>query len=185
MTLQNVINNPILITRSGLWISLAVNQNPPITNAIVPNTLRAFPWVLSRSAVVSTIRSEVFTLAAATGYRLGVYTDNSTYPNKLIAGSDTGIYDSSTVGVKSGSFSATLAPALYWVVINANGAPLLRSTPTAAIANVLGNQGNIGSNSAFTCWSIAQAFAALPPTFPTGASLIANVSAPVVQFFTI
>lgn len=167
-------------TRAGLWINAAVNQIAPTTLALTANTLRAFPWELKRAATISTIRSEVSTLVAATSYRIGVYTDNNSYPGTLISGSDTGAYDSSTIGTKSGVFAGAVAPPLIWIVINANGAPTLRSIPVSAIANVLGSQGSFGTNSTFTCWSIAQAFGPLPSTFPAGAGLVANLIAPLV-----
>jgi hypothetical protein len=184
MTLQNSINNPILTTRAGLWINAAVNQAAPTTQILAANTLRAFPWELKRAATISAIRSEVANLIAATTYRVGIYTDNNSYPGNLITGSDTGAYDSSTVGVKPGVFAGAVAPPSIWIVINANGTPTLRSIPVSAIANVLGCQGNIGANSTFTCWSIAQAFGPLPLTFPAGASLLANIPSPLVTLFT-
>lgn len=172
-------------TRAGLHITAAVNQIAPTTQALTANTLRAFPWKLDRFATISAIRSEVTTLVAATSYRIGIYSDNNTYPGTLLAGSDTGAYDSSTTGVKVGTFSGSIAPPLFWIVIHSNGAPTMRSIPVAGIANVLGNQGSIGTNSTFTCWTIAQTFGALPSTFPTGATLIANVPAPIVQLLTV
>jgi hypothetical protein len=186
MAFQNSINNTSLITtRPGLWIHSGTTQIATGTQALTANTLRAFPWVLSRVANVSTIRSEVTIAVAATSYRVGIYTDNNMYPGTLISGSDTGVFDSGTTGLKSGSFSTTILPQLIWVVIHSSGTPTLRSIPVSSIPNILGSQASLGTNSTITAWSISQAFGALPTTFPAGATITSNLPAPLVLLNTV
>jgi hypothetical protein len=181
--IQEVLN-PI---RSGLQICAAVNQLAPGTQALTANVLRAFPWRLKSAVTLGAIRSEVSTLVAATTYRLGLYADNgAAYPGSLITNSDTGTFDAATGGVKTASFTAAivLQPGWYWVAVNSNGAPTLRSIAVGAIENLLGVQGSLGTNSTFTGWTIAQTYAALPSVFPAGATLLVNTLAPLAAFTT-
>jgi hypothetical protein len=174
--------------RPGLIITAAATQFTPTTVAQVANTLRAFPWEVKRSATINSIRSEVTTLLAATSYRLGIYSDTNSYPNALLTGSDAQVYDASIAGIKTGTPTANfpiVAGTLIWFVINANGAFSGRALPVSSVPNVLGSQGNLGSTSCFTGWSIAQAFGALPATFPAGAALLANVAPIIVGLQTV
>jgi hypothetical protein len=174
--------------RPGLIITAAATQFTPTTAAQVANTLRAFPWEVKRSATINSIRTEVSTLLAATSYRIGIYSDTNSYPSALLAGSDAQVYDASTAGLKTGTPTPNFSIAggtLIWVVINANGGFSGRAFPVGAASNVLGVLGTLGSSSCFTGWSIAQAFGALPATFPTGATLIANVTPIIVALQTV
>lgn len=171
--------------RSGLQITAACNQLAPGTQALSANVLRAFPWRVKNSVTLSSLRSEVTTLVAATTYRLGIYADNgSAYPGTLVTNSDTGTFDGATAGVKTASFASALLlrPGWYWIAVNSNGAPTLRALSVGAIENLLGVQGALGTNSTFTGWTIAQTFAALPSAFPASATLLANTLAPLAAF---
>jgi hypothetical protein len=173
--------------RSGLHLTAAVTDIAPTPQALTANTLRAFPWFFKYAATLASIRSEVSTLVAGSTYRLGIYADDgSAYPGELIAGSDTGAFGSATVGPKTANFASAIAlqPSWIWVVVCSSGAPALRSIPVAAIENLLGVQGNIGTNSMLTGWTISQAFGPLPSTFPAGATLLANTPAPLVGLTT-
>jgi hypothetical protein len=173
--------------RSGLYLTAAATQIAPGTQVLAANTLRAFPWHLKSSATFVGLRSEVSTLVAATTYRLGIYADNgSAYPGDLITGSDIGDFASATAGLKTATFGTqiNLQSGWYWVAVTSNGGPTLRSIPVAAIENLLGVQGSLGSGSSFTGWTIARAFGPLPSTFPAGAALLSNTPAPLVGFTT-
>jgi hypothetical protein len=181
---QPVLHEQVfLASRATIWVTAAVNQIAPTATAQSANSLRAFPWEVKRSSTISTIRSEVSTLLAATTYRIGLYSDNNVYPGTLLSGTDVALYDASTTGVKSGTLPANItisAGSLIWVAINTTGAFSARCIPTSAISNVLGVVGNLGTNSSYTGWSFAQTFGAMPNTFPAGASLLPNINAPLV-----
>jgi hypothetical protein len=178
--------------RPSLWITAAANQLSPGTATQVANTLRAFPWEVKRNATIATLRSEVSTLLAATSYRLALYADsaapNNSYPGALIAGTDAALYDASTAGVKPGVLASAIsvtAGTIVWVAINCNGAFTARALLPGAIPSVLGMPAAMNNISTLTCWSIAQAFGAMPATFPAGATVTSNISAPYVIMQTV
>lgn len=166
------LNDSTYYTQSGKYITAAVNGYSVSTNALAANTLRAYPIVISKSLTVTEILSNVSTQIAATVYRIGIYTDNgSVYPNALVSGSDAAEYDSSTQGNKSsGAVSITLTPGLYWIAINSNGAPTLRSIPVAAIPCIIPHDGAGISTDGFTRYAVSQTYGAMPSSFPAGAT---------------
>lgn len=181
MTLQNAINRQDRqqFFRSGNYYSLAIAQSAHATLAHIANTLRVWPWIISEPVILNEVRLEVTTLIAASIIRMGLYSDNGAiYPGSLIISSD---FDAATTGVKTVSFAGspiTLKPGLYWLATNSNAAPLCRSVAVAAIAPVLGVSASMGTNGGNTNFSIAQAFGALPATFPGGAATQTNNTAP-------
>jgi len=171
-----------VLYRSGTGVSLAINELAITTTGLAANTLRAFPWEVRSPLRLSNVSSEVTTLAAATSYRLGIYADTGLlYPDSLIANSDASVYDSSVIGVKTAALASNinLSPGIYWLVVNASGAPVVRATPVGGITPLLGFNPAQGANSQRTCFTLAQTFGALPATFPAGATILNNIAAPL------
>lgn len=174
-------------TRPSIRLTISQVQIAPGNQSLAANTLRAFPWELKSRILVSELRQEVTTLIAATTFRLALYADNgSAYPGAIIPNTDLGTYDSATTGVKIliPPSPVVLTPGYYWLVVNSNGAPTLRSVPVGAIVNLLGFQAGGGTNSQHTGWFIAQAYGAMPANFPAGAALLSNIAAPLTLFTT-
>jgi hypothetical protein len=185
--LASLINvYPSYPIRSGTVITIAVNEIAPGTQSITPNTLRASPWELKRPITISQIRQEISTAGVAgSTLRLGLYADDviGGYPGQLVANSDTGVLDTATTGVRL--YDPTdflLQPGLYWLVINCNNTCTIRAIPSAGIAPVLGVNPAGGTNSHYTCWSVASAYGPMPATFPAGAARTANTNAPWTMF---
>jgi hypothetical protein len=171
--------------RSGADITIAMTAIAPTTIAQTAATLRAFPFRLRKTVTLTQVRIEVTTLLAAATFRLGLYSDNGVaYPDALLSGSDAGAFDASTAGVKAQTFASpiALAPGLYWLAVNNSGAPTLRGVASTAIDPVLGHNALGGTNSSYTGYSIALAFGALPATFPSGAGVLSNGTAPLAMF---
>lgn len=169
-------------TGSTVGYTIAVNSTASTTVAATANQLRAFPWIISAPVTFDQVVSEVTTLAAATNYRIGIYTDTGNcYPNSLIANTDAASYSGAAAAVNTQALAAsvTLQPGLYWLAWLANGTPTLRAVPIGAIAPILGWQLTGGANPQRTCWQVAQTFGALPSSFPTGAALTNNIAAPM------
>jgi hypothetical protein len=166
------LNDSTYYTQSGKYITGGVAGYTVSTNALVANTLRAYALVISKSVTVTEILTNIASNVAATVFRVAIYTDNGgAYPDALVAGSDAAEYDSSTNGNKSsGAVSIVLAPGLYWVAINSNGAPSTRAIPVAALPSIIPHDGNGASTDGFTRYTISQAYGVMPSTFPAGAT---------------
>lgn len=162
--------------RSGNFYGPSVNGVAAITQAVANGSLRAYAWRVLESITIDRILIEVSTAVASTNVRIGLYTDNgSVYPNALITNSDTGVFDSSTTGVKTNTPAAniTLTQGLYWIVVNSDGAPTLRYYASAGIYPAIGHT-NASGFAALTEYRVASAFGALPSTYPGGATSFTN-----------
>ncbi|MGL4947073.1 MAG: hypothetical protein ACRC4X_05345 [Cetobacterium sp.] len=183
MSLQNAINrqNYQQYFRAGNYYSLALVQSAQATSTQAANIIRAWPWIVSKPVTFNEVRLEISTLVAATQVRVGIYNDTGLiYPGTLITGSDPGLFDSATTGVKTLAIPTPflLQPNLYWLAVTSNGAPLCRSVAVAAIAPVLGVSNAMGTNGINTNYSVGQVFGALPATFPGGATTQSNNTCP-------
>ncbi len=171
--------------RAGLFITPASTPYTPTTRSQASNVLRAWPMRLNGYRNFAGIRSEVTTLGAGATYRTSIYSDNgSSYPGSLLANSDTGAFDASTVGLKSALSVITATTEWVWVAVNFSVAATMRAIPVSAGEPLLGVQGNGGTNHCFTGWSISQPFGPMPATFPSGATLLANTGSPWVALTT-
>lgn len=153
------------------------------TQSCAANSMRAFPWFVSEPITFIEILSEVTTAQAATNYRLGIYTDNNGYPDALVAGTDAVEYSGSAAAAvrTSGAVSITLTPGKYWIVINSNGNPTLRSWP-ATILPTVGVLSTIGAAPSIWGWTVTSTYGAMPSTFPAGASANTTLNCPIVVF---
>ena len=161
-------------------------QNAPvalITGSGATGTLRAFPFVSPRGGTLDRLAIAVTTGAGAGGVaRWGIYTATSTtnvYPSALVV--DAGEVDVTSIGVKSQTISVALSSStLYWFVyiggvsaatirfLNANGCwPFLGYSNAFDSAGVANLNPGVGL-------TVAQAYGALPGTYPAGATVIVN-----------
>jgi hypothetical protein len=172
------------VYRSGSDYTIANNQLTPSTGALTANTIRAYPWRVTKKIIITAVRCEVTTLVAGATFRLGLYTDNNGYPNALVAGSDVATLDGATLGVRLNTFASaiTLLPGIYWLAVNSSAAPTLRAILPASIESILGVNPAGGATSQYTGWTVGATFAALPATYPAAAALNQNSSAPMAMF---
>jgi hypothetical protein len=154
---------------------------PIAAQAIAADTLVAVPFVIGLSAVLDRIAFNVTVLGAGSNARAGIYRATSprnVYPSGLVV--DGGSISTATTGWKEANITTPLRPGLYWAAylcsatapsVNASG-----SSATIAMQPLLG-----WTNTAlpFNSLRVAQAFGALPATFPGGAALNASHGAAV------
>lgn len=171
---------------NGRLLSAAVCSTTSTTVAVVANTLICYPLIIDKAVTFTNIKIEVTTNVASTKVRCGIYADNgSCYPGALVAGSDTGEFDTASIGVKtSPDVSITLTPGLYWLALNANGAPTLRGMSNIAHANILGLDPT--ALNAIGCgYRDTLAYAALPSTYPASQPILSNNASPFVALLIV
>lgn len=146
------------------------------TVAPATGTLFAIPFMTGRGGTIDRIAFEVTTVSAAGGKaRVGIYSSTDTYgnpyPNKLIIDGGEFAVDAAT-GVKSTTISQALPEGvLLWAVyLCGTAAPTVRGILGQACYGLLGQPSTIGTT-IYTELSVAQAYGALPSTFPAGAAL--------------
>jgi hypothetical protein len=157
---------------SGRYFA-GINSGSLSTMPISANNLRAWPFIVTRSLTIDEIRSEVTAAVASTTYRIGIYdSDASHYPGNLVANSDTGTFDSATTGVKSALFASNivLTTGLYWFVVNSNGGATLRAIASSGVIPVFGIKPTMGAQGAVVGLSASFTYAAMPASFPVGAT---------------
>jgi len=195
LTQNRTIPHSILYRRDGQSRHYSNNlfTATPGTSVLALNTLRAYPWIVSKSLTFDTIDSTVSTLLNPSNFRIGIYTDDGNgYPASLVAGSDIQAYDGSTATNKLGTPASpiTLSPGLYWIAINSNAAgPTLRAWPNVSIPHVLGlAAGAVGTTQSDqqVGWTVSQTFGAMSSTFPAGATALLSSAAncPIVKVRT-
>lgn len=170
---------------SGRDYSLFLVGDAPTTVALVTNTLKAFPIIITKRITITQIRVQVSTALASSLFRFGIYTDNGQgEPASLVANTDAAQFDGNSTAVQVATFSSpvTLQPGLYWVATAASLTPSLRAVPATAIAQVLGLNPTMGTNFQYSGRNVAFTFATLPANFPAGSTLIANTAAPLALF---
>lgn len=161
--------------------SPAINSIAPISRVLAAGVITAYPMVISAPLTADQIISEVTAAVAGSAYRVALYSDTGlVYPGSIVPSTDTGAISGVTTVVqpKALAVSLSLAPGLYWVAIAANAAISVRSIPVAGVGTILGQAlaggstfNNVGFTAPFT-------FAALPSSFPAGATLLTNLSTP-------
>lgn len=171
---------------SGNYHGLGKTASAHSAGSYSANNLRAFPWWIDAGVSFDRVLSEVTTLLAGSLYRLGLY-DNQPgglYPNVLIANSDTGEYSGAVTGVKTGIPAGNIvipSAGWYWVAHIGNAGQAMRQYALAGIPCPLG-QNTAAGLVVFSCLAIAQAYGALPATFPAGAVKTSSVLPPVATF---
>jgi len=173
------------VTLNRLLTGLSSGATLGTTFTGVADVIKAVPFIVEKVSTFDTIYAEVTTLLAAGRFRVGIYADDGNmYPGALIAGSDVAEMTTDATGVKTNTFVTPiiLQPGLYWLVWVANtaGTAVYRALPTTAIMPLLGMISTMGATSQGTHWTGAFTYAALPATFPAGATINAAVTTPMV-----
>jgi len=144
------------------------------TGSLTANQLYGFPFIHgSEDRNIDDIAVQIVTGAAGNAI-VGIYTATSSrnlYPDALVT---SGVISTTSTGTISSSAAATLrAGQMYWLVWNANAAPVLRVPSSTAIPGILGvspaNTTNYGRI------IVARTYdGTLPATFPASAALEAS-----------
>ena len=156
-------------------ISSSRYYNPIYTGSVTTlvvtlNQLYAIPFFAGPGGVLSEVAAYV-TAAGAAGsvLRVGVYRATSRtdlYPGPLVC--DAGEFAGDSTGLKNGTVSAVMTPGLqhYVVFIAGVSAPTVRAASFSTLNGV-----NLSSTLVpGSGWTKAQAYGALPSTFPAGGS---------------
>jgi len=156
------------------------------TGAPAIDTLIAMPFISPRGGTLDRLAFNVTTVGGALSVaRVGIYTNSSPiliYPDALVV--DGGQYDTSAVGgtgVKSTTISQELeAGDLYWFVyLCGTLAPTIRTLPIAGCYPIFGLDSALGTAPGVGL-TVAQAYGALPSTFPAAATVLTAAPAPFV-----
>ena len=159
------------------WIILAnLFANAPSTNTFTINVLHAVPFVSGGGMDLDRLAFEVTITAANSKARCGIYTcvsEDNLYPDTLVV--DGGEHDTSAVGgvgVKASTIATVLKPnTVYFVAyLCGTAAPRIRVSNGAGQTNLLGYSSAMGAVSNVRL-TVAQAYGALPTTFPSGAAI--------------
>ena len=159
---------------SDIWQTLRTGEyyNPlPITGngevALVANQLYGFIYPVIRSITFDRIRTYVATLAAGKFVRLGIYnTGTNLHPGTLLL--DGGAVSVGAAGVVTVTISQQLTKGIYFLAFVSDGTP--------GIQFLSGRTTPLGISSTYIWtpkeyWYVAQAYGALPTTFPTATLL--------------
>ena len=166
-----------------LWyVAGAANQTALGTLAVSANQLYAIPDVMGRGGILDTIAFEVTTLAGGSSCRVGLYTnanDNAPYPGTLVV--DSGVLSGGSTGVKSlTGIGGPWNQGLYWWVFESDGTPTVRSVAVGGQSHLQGLSSALALQGALTK---AFTFAALPTTFPSGATYAATAAYPAIAHY--
>jgi hypothetical protein len=129
------------------------------------------------------IAFEVTILAAGGVARAGIYNSTSRsniYPTTLVV--DGGEISTATTGVKIATISTSIVEgSLYWFAyLTGTLAATLRTCPSGTNLNsILGYPATLGGVGAFSGLTVAQAYGAMPGTFP-GGGVMATSAAPLL-----
>jgi hypothetical protein len=152
------------------------------------DSLFAIPFVSPRAATIDRLAFWVTLAGGSTSLaRVGIYDSTSAtniYPNALVV--DAGEQNCQSTGLKSANVDVTLEPdRLYWAVYLEGGTSgthqIYRST---RFLDVLGIVTTTNPSSAATNLFIAQAYGALPSTFPASAAKSATDSAQILARYS-
>jgi len=157
-----------------------------VAAAVTPtaNELLAIPLLISRTVKIDRIGINVRVGGGAgTKGRVGIYYDDGNlYPGKLLF--DTGVaaeYDLNAAAVQTSVVDINLKLGVLWWVWHGSDNPQMWGLnhnsihPQLGWANTLSGAGGKG-------WKKAAAYAALPTTFPAGATVVTNDDIPAIFF---
>ncbi len=164
----------------------AINCTALSTATPVIDTFYALPFVSPRGGSLDRLAFNITTVGGAGSLsRAGIYANTSSsvlYPSSLVV--DGGAFDSSAVGgtgAKVATIAADLdAGELYWVAFLCGvAAPIVRSIATAGLYPIFGLDSTL-STAPGVGLTVAQAYGALPGTFPAAATVITAAPIPAV-----
>jgi hypothetical protein len=157
-----------------------------ITGAMAVDTLRAIPFVSTPSGTIGRFGFEVTTAAASSVGRCGIYTvvnSGALYPNALVV--ETGELSCATTGEKAVTTTTVLEPnTVYFAAfLFGTATPTVRIHSSTHCPQLFGVPSTFGS-SVRASFSIAQAYGAIPLTFPSGASFATGGSPEFYHYFS-
>jgi hypothetical protein len=153
---------------AGLAASAALGTATPAIG-----TLIAVPFHSGRGGVIDRLAFTVTGVGGAGSVaRVGIYLPTSASdltPAGLVL--DGGEFDSNSTGLKAATVSQALSPdGLYWFAYLCGvAAPTIRAVPVGDAFPILGVNNAFGTTPILG-WTVAQAYGALPATFPAGAT---------------
>lgn len=177
------------------WYGPGVTQSTTSTIAMAvaasTSTMYAVPYIEGKGGTLDRMAINVNVAVASTTVRFGIYSSTSNdnlYPNALVV--DAGEIDSTTVGTKTQTISASLTKgSLYWFVLIADNStatltgPTIRGIAAASMPNILGTSSAFGTTPNTYLSITGQTYGALPNTFPAGATVATGVApAAIVRY---
>jgi len=158
--------------RIGQYNLLHSSIDPPLVGTPTANTLVTYPIIIARDITLDRIAIEITTAVAGNNVRIGLY-NNSTncYPSTLLL--DSGNIDCTAIGIKEVVISQPLLKGIYWkTYLSQSGSIACRriSIQPSIIGIDNTNFSLLGGG-----FYHAQAFGALPATFPTAAPSLFNL----------
>lgn len=165
---------------NDLWYPSAINSNLAISSG----TIYAMYLIVPKAVTLEALRMYVNAIGTATEAHLGVYTDDGNlYPASLVPGSDVTVTGLGTTGIKSvtGLSINLSANSLYWLVMLLNGTATVRALDYQNNISILGSQPGFGLYP-YQGWKVAQAYGALPATFPAGGTLDLSIGKTEARF---
>jgi hypothetical protein len=161
----------------NMWYCGTQNQTAFASNgSTVLNSIKAFQFLLSRPVSISKISMECTGGVPTAVCRIGIYSAtslNNVYPSALMV--DSGEFDLSVAAVKTSNVSLQLPAGLYWFAYLAGvAAANFRRYVAGVTSSVMGSGSNL--NSPLAVVEKAQAYGALPSTFPAAATSNAAAS---------
>ena len=171
---RNRGTSPLNLVYAGL-----ANQSAFTTLSTTVDVLRAYAVVIGDGVAVDTLYVEATAIVANAVGRVGIYrntADGTIYPSSLVV--ESGEVALATAVVRSASVSAPLSPGLYWLaVLCGTAAPTLRAIGAGAMRPLCGLSSALAIQFYYT---VANAYAALPATFPESATFDVSNAMPVV-----
>ena len=159
------------VTNYEAWYSMPTRNNTLGTVACANGTMYAIPFPVLSPLTLDRISLSITTFVAG-GARLGIYADSGMYPAALVL--DAG----AIVTTANGNISITISQALnegtlYWLSFIAGAAFTVNGVASADTLPILGYSNVPASQNPFL--TVAQAYGALPGTFPGGGAITAGV----------
>jgi len=159
------------------WYTAANTGTALTTGAVTLGRLYAIPFLCPKAITLDRIAFNVTTLLA--GYaRAGIYSDTgSLYPGARLL--DGGEISTGTTGVKSATINQALAAGIYWLAFLASVAVTVRCFAVASLIPILGISNALGTAPNLGIYA-AQAYGALPASFPGTPTMITATPIPAV-----
>lgn len=157
------------------------------TKTLTINTFYAYPFLTGgRGGTIDQIAAELTTFAGTSKFRMGIYksaSDSNLYPGSLLV--DGGEVVGGSTGIKASTINQVMpANKLCWLVFLPGVTnPAVRAVGVGSIAlPVLGHPAG-ASAAGRQELTVAQAYGALPGTFPAGGALTAAGGTVAAFFF--
>jgi hypothetical protein len=137
-----------------------------VSGALTAGRMYAIPFFCPKESTTDYLAINCTTLVALGAVRLGIYNDTNGEPGALLI--DAGVADTTATGVKTVACAQALAGgSLYWLAaLSKSATHAFRAPALAGVINTIGNDAALPTTH-ITHFYAAQAYGALPSTFPT------------------